>query len=452
MNKNENCTNQYYIARQNATESNARSYPRKFPFALAKAKGSWVEDVEGNKYLDFLCGAGTLALGHNDPEVNQAMIDMLTSDAPLHTLDLTTPVKDEFVHTLISLLPKELQDNVKIQFCSPSGTDATDAAIKLCKTATGRTTVVAFHGAYHGMGQGSLSVTGNLNAKNKVGALMPDVHFMPYPYSYRCPFGLGGDAGTDAACEYFERMLKDPESGITKPAAVILEPIQGEGGVIPAPVKFLQTVRRVTKELDIPMIVDEIQCGIGRSGKFFAFEYADIVPDVILVSKAIGGSQPLSVVIYNKKLDQWNPGAHAGTFRGNQLAMRAGTILIKRVSQPEFLADVVAKGTHMRDRLLALKDKVSIIGDIREKGLMMGIEFVDPNATPDKLGSLPPSGEIAADVQHRCFDNGLIMERGGRNGAVMRCLCALNVSHEDVDKMLAIFEKVVLEVNAGAKK
>lgn len=452
MNKNENCTNQYYIARQNATESNARSYPRKFPFALAKAKGSWVEDVEGNKYLDFLCGAGTLALGHNDPEVNQAMIDMLTSDAPLHTLDLTTPVKDEFVHTLISLLPKELQDNVKIQFCSPSGTDATDAAIKLCKTATGRTTVVAFHGAYHGMGQGSLSVTGNLNAKNKVGALMPDVHFMPYPYSYRCPFGLGGEAGTDAACEYFERMLKDPESGITKPAAVILEPIQGEGGVIPAPVKFLQTVRRVTKELDIPMIVDEIQCGIGRSGKFFAFEYADIVPDVILVSKAIGGSQPLSVVIYNKELDKWNPGAHAGTFRGNQLAMRAGTILIKRVSQPEFLADVVAKGTHMRDRLLALKDKVSIIGDIREKGLMMGIEFVDPNAAPDKLGSLPPSGEIAADVQHRCFDNGLIMERGGRNGAVMRCLCALNVSHEDVDKMLAIFEKVVLEVNASVKK
>ncbi|MBR6200607.1 MAG: diaminobutyrate--2-oxoglutarate transaminase family protein [Spirochaetales bacterium] len=452
MNKNENCTNQYYIARQNATESNARSYPRKFPFALAKAKGSWVEDVEGNKYLDFLCGAGTLALGHNDPEVNQAMIDMLTSDAPLHTLDLTTPVKDEFVHTLISLLPKELQDNVKIQFCSPSGTDATDAAIKLCKTATGRTTVVAFHGAYHGMGQGSLSVTGNLNAKNKVGALMPDVHFMPYPYSYRCPFGLGGEAGTDAACEYFERMLKDPESGITKPAAVILEPIQGEGGVIPAPVKFLQTVRRVTKELDIPMIVDEIQCGIGRSGKFFAFEYADIVPDVILVSKAIGGSQPLSVVIYNKELDKWNPGAHAGTFRGNQLAMKAGTILIKRVSQPEFLADVVAKGTHMRDRLLALKDKVSIIGDIREKGLMMGIEFVDPNATPDKLGSLPPSGEIAADVQHRCFDNGLIMERGGRNGAVMRCLCALNVSHEDVDKMLAIFEKVVLEVNASVKK
>lgn len=452
MNQKENCTNQYYIARQNSTESNARSYPRKFPFALCKAKGSWVEDVEGNKYLDFLCGAGTLALGHNDPEVNQAMIDLLTSDAPLHTLDLTTPVKDEFVHTLLGLLPKELRDNAKVQFCSPSGTDATDAAIKLCKTATGRSSVIAFHGAYHGMGQGALSLTGNLNAKSRVQSLVPDVHFMPYPYSYRCPFGLGGDAGTDAACEYFERMLKDPESGITKPAAVILEPIQGEGGVIPAPVKFLQTVRRVTKELDIPMIVDEIQCGIGRSGKFFAFEYADIVPDVILVSKAIGGSQPLSVVIYNKELDKWNPGAHAGTFRGNQLAMRAGTILIKRVSQPEFLKEVVEKGTFMRDRLLKLKEKVSIIGDIREKGLMMGVEFVNPNAVPDKLGALPGSGEIAAEVQHKCFENKLIMERGGRNGAVMRCLCALNVTFDDVNKMLDIFEKVVTEVDAGAKK
>ncbi|MCH5150960.1 MAG: aminotransferase class III-fold pyridoxal phosphate-dependent enzyme, partial [Spirochaetales bacterium] len=190
MNQKENCTNQYYIARQNSTESNARSYPRKFPFALCKAKGSWVEDVEGNKYLDFLCGAGTLALGHNDPEINQAMIDLLASDAPLHTLDLTTPVKDEFVHTLLGLLPKELQNNAKIQFCSPSGTDAADAAIKLCKTATDRSSVIAFHGAYHGMGQGALSLTGNLNAKSRVQSLVPDVHFMPYPYSYRCPFGL----------------------------------------------------------------------------------------------------------------------------------------------------------------------------------------------------------------------------------------------------------------------
>ena len=444
-------TNQYYITRQDSTESNARSYPRKFPFALAKAQGSWIEDVEGNKYLDFLCGAGTLALGHNDPEVNQAMVDMLTGNLPLHTLDLTTPVKDTFVHTLLNLLPGELKNNAKIQFCSPSGTDAVDAALKLCKTATGRSSIIAFNGAYHGMGHGALALTGNLHAKNKVNDLMPNVHFMPYPYSYRCPFGLGGDAGTDAACAYFERMLKDPECGITKPAAVILETIQGEGGVIPAPVKFIQTVRRVTKELDIPMIVDEIQCGIGRSGRFFAFEYADIVPDVILSSKAIGGSQPLSVVIYNKKLDVWEPGAHAGTFRGNQLAMRAGTVVMNRVSKPEFLDDVVKKGEIFAKRLEEIKSKVSIIGDVRGKGLMRGIEFVDPKPQSDSLGAKKASGEIAALVQKRCFENRLVMEKGGRNGAVMRCLCALNVTMEDLEKALDIIEKVIIEVDLEQK-
>ena len=440
-------TNQYYITRQDSTESNARSYPRKFPFAIAKAKGSWVEDVEGNKYLDFLCGAGTLALGHNDDEVNKAMVELIQSDAPLHTLDLTTPVKDEFVETILRHLPSELGNNAKIQFCSPSGTDATDAAIKLCKTATGRTSVISFAGGYHGMGQGPLACMGNLHAKSTVNGLMPDVHSFPYPYAYRDPFGLGGEAGVKAACNFFERTLKDPESGITKPACVILEPIQGEGGVIPAPVEFLQTVRRVTRELDIPLIVDEIQCGIGRSGKLFAFEYADIVPDVLLLSKAIGGSQPMAVVVYKKELDKWTAGAHAGTFRGNQLAMKAGTITLNRVSQPDFLADVVRKGDNIRSHLRELQKKVSIIGDIRGKGLMVGTEFVDPKGEKDCIGSLPASGEIAAAVQKLCFKNGLIVEKGGRNGSVMRCLCALNITDEDLSKAWKIFEKCVIEID-----
>ena len=348
-------SNQYYIERQNDFESSARSYPRKFPFALKKAKGSWVEDVEGNRYLDFLCGAGTLALGHNNDEVNRAMIELIESDAPLHTLDLTTPVKDRFVQTILDNLPGDLKDNARIQFCSPSGTDATDAAIKLCKTATGRSTVIAFSGGYHGMGHGALALTGNLNAKNHVANLMPGVQFMPVPYSYRCPFGLGGQAGIDACCAYFERMLKDPECGVTRPAAVIIEAIQGEGGVIPVPEKFLQTVRRVTAELDIPMICDEIQCGMGRSGRLFAFEYAGITPDVILASKAIGGSQPMAVVIYNKKLDKWTAGAHAGTFRGNQLAMAAGTVVLETVTKKEFLDEVVSKGEYIRQHRLYTK-------------------------------------------------------------------------------------------------
>lgn len=441
-------TNDWFIGRQNDTESSARSYPRKFPFALSKAKGSWVEDVEGNRYLDFLCGAGTLALGHNDDEVNKAMIELISSGAPLHTLDLTTPVKDRFVETVISILPEEMRGNVKIQFCSPSGTDATDAAIKLCKTATGRGSVIAFSGGYHGMGHGALSLTGNLNAKMKVQNLMPGVQFMPYPNSYRCPFGLGGEAGTDAACAYFERMLKDPESGVTPPAAVIIEPIQGEGGVIPAPRKFMQTIRRVTKELGIPMIVDEIQCGIGRSGQMFAFEESGIIPDVILMSKAIGGSQPMSIVVYNKDLDKWTAGAHAGTFRGNQLAMAAGTVVLRRVSDPDFLASVREKGVYITEALNQLKKEVSIIGDIRGRGLMIGIEFIDPDGKKDIMGHPEASGSIAAEVQKRCFEHKLVMEKGGRNGSVMRCLCALNVSKEDINTMLGIFSSAVKEIDS----
>ena len=444
-------TNQYFISRQSDYESSARSYPRKFPLAIAKAKGAVVEDVEGNRYIDFLNGAGTLALGHNDDEVNQAMVDLIQSGAPLHTLDLATPVKDRFVETLLSIIPEELASKAKIQFCSPSGTDATEAAIKLCKTATGRNTVIAFSGGYHGMGHGSMALTGNCNAKNHVQNIMPGVQFMPYPYSYRCPMGIGGEAGTKACIAYLERLLKDPESGVTKPAAIILEPIQGEGGVVPAPIEFLQAVRRITRELDIPMICDEIQCGMGRSGKVFAFEYADIVPDVVLISKAIGGGQPLSVVVYDRKLDVWGPGAHAGTFRGNQVAMAAGTVVMKRISDPEFLKEVIRKGEIMKSRFLKLKDEVSIIGDVRGKGLMLGVEFIDPNGAKDLMGHPEPGGDIALKVQRLCFENKFIMEKGGRNGSVMRCLCPLTITDEQIEEAMDIFEKVVKEVDADVR-
>ena len=445
MNQN---TNQYFIDRQSVFESSARSYPRKFPIALAKAKGCWVEDVEGKRYLDFLNGAGTLALGHNNDEVNQAMVDLIQSGAPLHALDIMTPTKEMFLENLFSILPPEFAERAKVQFCSPSGTDATDAAIKLCKTATGRGTVIAFSGGYHGMGHGPMALTGNCTAKNHVQNIMPGVQFMPYPYSYRCPMGIGGEAGTRACIAYLERLLKDPESGVTKPAAIILEPIQGEGGVVPAPVEFLQAVRRITRELGIPMICDEIQCGMGRTGKVFAFEHAGIVPDVILISKAIGGTQPLAVVVYDKDLDTWGPGAHAGTFRGNQLAMVAGTVVLKKLQDPAFLADVARKGKILEEGLLKLKDEVSIIGDVRGKGLMLGIEFIDPNGPKDIMGHPVPGGDVALKVQRRCLENGLIMEKGGRNGSVMRCLCALNITDDEIKTALSIFEKSVKEVDA----
>jgi diaminobutyrate-2-oxoglutarate transaminase len=199
------------------------------------------------------------------------------------------------------------------------------------------------------------------------------------------------------------------------------------------------------------MIVDEIQCGVGRSGKFFAFEYAGITPDVILTSKAIGGSQPMAVVIYHEKLDAWQPGAHAGTFRGNQIAMAAGTVVMNRVSDPAFLAEVQKKGAHIEAQFQKLKQEVSIIGDIRAKGLMLGIEFIDPKGEKDQLGSLPYSGDIATRVQQECFKHRLIMEKGGRNGSVMRCLCALNVTHEEIETMLQITEQAIRKVDEDVK-
>lgn len=446
-----NGSNDYYIKRQELRESSARSYPRKFPFAIKEAHGVHLVDVEGKDYIDFLCGAGTLALGHNDLDINKALVDTIQSGAMLHGLDLATPIKDEFTSTLFELLPGKLKGNAKIQFCSPAGTDALDAAVKLCKVATGRRTVVVFSGAYHGMGQGTLAMMGNLHAKSELSGLMNDVNFFPAPYSYRCPFGLGGDAGVKAACQYFERTLKDPESGIVKPACVVIEPIQGEGGVIPMPSVFLKTLRRVTEELDIPLIFDEVQCGVGRSGTFFAFEDSGVVPDVICLSKAIGGSQPMAVVVYDKSLDKWTAGTHAGTFRGNQLAMAAGIVVIKKVSQKAFLDDVKRKGELILSTLNALKKKVSIIADVRGRGMMLGVELINPKTEADSIASKRGGGEVAAAVQRLCFERGLIMEKGGREGAVLRCLTALNIPDSDLKKGLEILQSAIIDIDKQYK-
>ncbi len=312
------------ITRQAEQESEVRSYPRRIPIAIERADGVIITDTRGQQYVDCLAGAGTLSLGYNHPEINQAITDSLASGVPYQTLDLTTPTKDHFVQTLLGFLPSHFSENARIQFCGPSGADAVEAAIKLAKQTTGRNTIVAFHGGYHGMTNGAMSLTGNLGTKERRTGLMADVHFLPYPYSYRCPFGLGGEAGAWQSIRYIEHILNDVECGIQKPAAIILEPIQGEGGVIPAPAFWLQELRRITRDLGILLIFDEIQCGIGKSGSHFAYEIAGIQPDILVMSKAVGGGLPMSVLAFSKDIDSWRPGEHTGTFRGNQLAMATG--------------------------------------------------------------------------------------------------------------------------------
>lgn len=248
------------LARQARQESNARSYPRRIPLALKRARGIYVEDVEGRRFIDCLAGAGTLALGHNHPVVIEAIQQVLADELPLLTLDLTTPVKDQFVQDLFGLLPQALADEAKIQFCGPTGTDAVEAALKLVRTATGRSTVLSFQGGYHGMSQGALSLMGSLGPKRAMaGLLSSGVQFLPYPYDYRCPFGLGGEAGVKVNLHYLENLLNDPEAGVQLPAAVIVEAVQGEGGVIPADLDWLRGLRRITEKAGVALIVDEIQ-------------------------------------------------------------------------------------------------------------------------------------------------------------------------------------------------
>lgn len=438
-------TENKYLELQNQKESNARSYPRHFPLVIEKAEGMLITDVEGKVFYDCLSGAGTLALGHNHPVVIQAIENILKQQIPLHTLDLATPLKIEFIQEILSILPVELSDSTKIQFCGPTGADGVEAAIKLVKNATKGKSILAFQGGYHGSTQATMSMSGNLSKKEHLQSLLPDVHFLPFPYEYRCPFGIGNGRTAKISAQYIENLLDDRESGIASPCGMIFETVQGEGGSIPADIEWLKEMRRITAERGIPLIVDEVQTGIGRTGEMFSFEHAGIVPDVIICSKAIGGSLPMSVVIYKEELDQWNPGAHIGTFRGNQLGMATGLATLKYIKENHILENVKVRSKQFFERLNDLKEKYEEIGDVRGRGLMIGIEIVNPSEQTDCLGHYPQFEKLALKIQERCFKNGLIIEVGGRHSAVMRFLPPLTITESETEDVLNIFEQSVVE-------
>ncbi|MFI1004586.1 diaminobutyrate--2-oxoglutarate transaminase family protein [Streptomyces galbus] len=465
------------LRRQAARESSARTYARALPIVPVRARGLTVEGADGRRYLDCLSGAGTLALGHNHPVVLEAVRAVLDSGAPLHALDLATPVKDAFVTELFHTLPPGLADHARVQFCGPAGTDAVEAALKLVRTATGRTGVLAFTGAYHGMTAAAQDASGH--------ATDVRVTRLPYPYDYRCPFGTGGEAGAELAARWTEYLLDDPRSGVRPPAGMILEPVQGEGGVIPAPDPWLRRMRQITADRSIPLIADEIQTGVGRTGAFWAVEHSGIVPDVMVLSKAIGGSLPLAVVVYRDDLDVWEPGAHAGTFRGNQLAMAAGTATLAYVRRHRLADHAATLGTRMLTHLRTLADRFPCIGDVRGRGLMIGLEVVDPEqeaAEPGQRGYQAPHREdrrpqrtdesqaeadarnpraepkaatsrptaldpvpraprpaapgLAAAIRRECLRRGLIVELGGRHSSVVRLLPPLTITDEQATAVL----------------
>ncbi|MGW4160004.1 diaminobutyrate--2-oxoglutarate transaminase family protein [Streptomyces sp. NPDC004788] len=419
------------LRRQAQRESAARTYARSLPIVPVRARGLTIEGADGRRYLDCLSGAGTLALGHNHPVVLEAIRKVLDSGAPLHVLDLATPVKDAFITELFATLPGKLADDARIQFCGPAGTDAVEAALKLVRTATGRRGVLAFSGAYHGMTAGALDASG--------GAGDVRVARLPYPRDYRCPFGVGGERGAELAARWTEDVLDDPKSGVPTPAGMILEPVQGEGGVIPAPDSWLRRMRALTEARGIPLIADEVQTGVGRTGAFWAVEHSGVVPDVMVLSKAIGGSLPLAVVVYRSELDAWEPGAHAGTFRGNQLAMAAGAATLAYVRENGLAERAGVLGARMLGRLQDLAAAHPCVGDVRGRGLMIGVELVDPEGAGQGDPAPPPDPELATAVQRQCLDRGLIVELGGRHNAVVRLLPPLTLTDEQAAAVLDRF-------------
>ncbi|ELB2800240.1 pyridoxal phosphate-dependent class III aminotransferase [Vibrio alginolyticus] len=425
-------------------ESEVRSYPRRLPIAIKQAFGCLVEDTRGQIFLDCLAGAGTLALGYNHPEINQALKEQLDSGLPYQTLDIATSAKTTFIQSVKSFLPQELSENSVIQFCGPSGADAVEAAIKLAKQTTGRNTMFAFRGAYHGMTNGTMGMMGNLGTKARRTGLMSDVHFMPFPYNLRCPFGLGGDEGAKASIRYIDRLLNDDESGIMKPAAIIVEPVQGEGGVVPAPAFWLRELRRICDEHGILLIFDEIQCGVGKTGYNFAFEESGIVPDILCLSKAIGGGLPMSLLIINKQHDTWKPGEHTGTFRGNQLAMVSGAKALEIIQRDNLVEHANVAGQYLRYGLESIQKRVNCIAEVRGKGLMLGVEIKTPNGELNKFGEPQADSELTLSIQRAALERGLIVEKGGREGAVIRFLPPLIISFEQIDFALRVFEDAIL--------
>ncbi|MBQ0755054.1 MAG: diaminobutyrate--2-oxoglutarate transaminase family protein [Gammaproteobacteria bacterium] len=418
------------LSEQTRRESSAVSYPKRIPIAIASASGSYIHDIEGRRYIDFLTGAGVLPLGHNPPALIDIARDQL--GVLVHGLDFPTPAKSDFIEAHLSMLPESLRGKYRIHLCGPTGADAVEAAIKLAKLNTGGGEVISFFGGYHGCTQGALSLTTDRDMKRGLSNLLPGVHYYPYSYCYACPFGLERASCKDACANYFARSMKDSHNGIGDLAAVIMECVQGEGGAIPVSKALIQEASRFCQENGVPLIVDEVQTGCGRTGTWFAFEQYDIEPDIIVMSKAVSGiGTPCSFILYKERLNTWPAGKHIGTFRGNNIAFATGAEFVNEMKSKRILENVRSRSDQVVDALGSLAEKHRFIGDVRGRGLLLGMEIVDPE-------SKERSPEIAKYMQKYCLDQGLIVELGGRNSSVVRLLPPLNVSQQTVADALDI--------------
>jgi diaminobutyrate-2-oxoglutarate transaminase len=410
-------------------ESEVRSYCRSWPVVFDTARGSRVTDIGGRSYLDFFAGAGALNYGHNPPALKAPLMEYLARDGITHGLDMYTVAKGEFLRTFEDLVLKPRGLDYKVQFPGPTGANSVESALKLARKITGRESMINFTNAFHGMTLGALSVTGN--SMKRGGAGIPLVHATPMPFDNYFD-------GTVPDFLWFEKLLEDSGSGLNDPAGVIVETVQGEGGLNPARVEWLQALEDLCRRHDMILIVDDVQMGVGRTGPFFSFEAAGIRPDIVCLSKSISGyGLPMALTLIKPELDQWGPGEHNGTFRGHNPAFVTATAALREFWRDDTLErSTIAKGERVEAvlaELAASSDTVELTP--KGRGLARGLAFSQP--------------ELAAKACGVAFERGLLMETAGPSDEVMKLMPPLTISDADLEEGLALVAESVRAVTEG---
>lgn len=405
-------------------ESQVRGYVRSFPTVFETSKGSTLIDTSGVEFLDFFAGAGTLNYGHNNERISKAMIEYIQSDGILHGLDMATRAKRHFLEKFVDVILEPRNLPYKVQFTGPTGANTVESALKLARTIKGRSNVVAFTNAYHGLTMGALAVTGNTFYRDEAHISRSNVSFMPFD----------GYMGQDIdSLAFFRKMIVDKSSGLDLPSAVIVETIQAEGGVNVASPEWLRGLSDLCREFDILLIIDDIQVGNGRTGDFFSFEEAGIVPDMVTLSKAFGGGLPFSVLLLRPELDQWKPGEHTGTFRGNNLAFVAAAEAFTFWENDDLSAAVKYKGQIMEARLNEMAEKFpELQASVRGRGMIWGFEI--------------PELGFASQISENCFLKNLVIELAGADNQVVKFLPPLVIDEDSLRRGLDIVEEVIVDI------
>ncbi len=415
------------------------SYTRQYPLVVERASGAAVFDVDGNRFLDFTAGIAVNATGHSHPEVVEAIVRQAKRFIHMSGTDFYYPQEILLAEKLVSLVPGDAPKKV---FFTTSGTESTEAAMKLARYHTRRPLYMAFYGGFHGRSMGALSLTTSKAVHRKgFSPLVPGVVYAPYAYCYRCPLGLKPDDCDIACVKWIKEELFRTTAAPEEIAALFVEPIQGEGGYVVPPLRFLKMLRELCSEYGILMVVDEIQTGIGRTGKMFAFEHSQIVPDIITLAKGLASGLPLGAIISTAQIMDWERGSHGNTFGGNPIACEAALATLRLVEKG-LMENARNVGGHLLSRLHEMEKRHRLIGDVRGMGLMAGIELVRDRETKERAVAERDA------VIRRCFKKGLLILGAGPN--TLRLMPPLTVSRAEVDTALSIIDEALAEVESRA--